>query len=374
MSINFDKLKPSASMEMARISSELKQKGNKIYPLGIGDTHFELPKNLKNKLNKLNESFSHYTNAQGINDLLKLIASFYSNYTSKDVLLVPGLKQGIYYALEAISKRKLCILEPAWLGYEAIAEMAGYETVIVDLHNSEWKNILNEIEFDAIICCNPNNPDGKIFNKIEIESIIKASKKNDAWIITDFIYDRYVYDERKIEGLEYFYKYDKLIIGNGFSKSHAMTGFRIGYIICNDNLILQRMLIIQQNLATCVSSISQYLLLSLEECEQEIVENLKYYTENRKMVLKIFPEWEEFKPEGGFYFFVNIEIYNLVNGDIFCQKVLREFGVVLIPGSSYGKMYHNYFRLSFSVDKEVLSEGLQLLKKFITNETNNQNK
>jgi len=81
--------------------------------LGIGDTHFQLPISIKNNFNTLNDSFSHYTNAQGIDDLLNIISNFYSGYTSKDVLIVPGLKQGLYYALEAISKKKLCILEPA---------------------------------------------------------------------------------------------------------------------------------------------------------------------------------------------------------------------------------------------------------------------
>jgi aspartate/methionine/tyrosine aminotransferase len=371
MSINFERLKPSASMEMSRISNELKKKGAKIYPLGIGDTHFQLPISIKNNFNTLNDSFSHYTNAQGIDDLLNIISNFYSGYTSKDVLIVPGLKQGLYYALEAISKKKLCILEPAWLGYEAIAIMAGYEVVVVSLYKSDWTKILEEVEFDVIICCNPNNPDGKIFNKYEINAIVNAATKNNAWIITDFIYDKYIYQEKLNETLENLFKYNNLIIGNGFSKSHAMTGFRIGYLICNNSLILQRMLVIQQNLATCVPSISQYLLLNIEDSNDEIVANSKYYFENRNQVLKIFPEWEIFKPSGGFYYFVNLAIYNIFDGDLFCQKVLRECGIVLIPGSSYGSGYESYFRLSFSIDKDILLEALQLLKKFISDEKNN---
>ncbi len=370
MGINFNKLKPSASMEMARISNDLRQRGTKIYPLGIGDTHFSVPKTIQENFDKLNDAYSHYTNAQGIFELLDKISKFYQGYSPKDVMLVPGLKQGLYYTLAAISKKKVCILEPAWLGYEAVAIMAGYDIEIINTYSDNWQNKIQDINFDVILVCTPNNPDGKFYNKKEIDNLVNDSKKNNAWIVTDFIYDKYIYENIESERLEKIFNYEKLIIGNGFSKSHAMTGFRIGYLICKNQEIFNRMLIIHQNLATCVPSISQHILLNLEDSTNEIHLNSLYYKKNRDMVLEIFPEWEEFKPCGGFYYFVNLMIYGIDTGDLFCQQLLTNTGVVLIPGSSYGKSFQSYVRVSFSVNTELLIEALTELKKFI-NETKN---
>jgi aspartate/methionine/tyrosine aminotransferase len=364
MSINFEFLKPSASMEVARIAGELKKNGQTVYQLSVGDTHFSPPKTILDKLQKLPNAFSHYTNSKGIDELLPQIAKKYKSYQASDVMLVPGLKQGIYYALAALQKKRLCILEPAWLGYEATAILAEYEITSINLYSDNWKKTLLDTNFDVILLCSPNNPDGKLFSDSELDVVVEAAKKNSAWIITDFIYDKYIYSSG-LTSMTTIFSYNKLIIGNGFSKSHAMTGFRIGYLLCKDKLIFERMLLIQQNLITCVSSISQYLILDFERANSEINQNAEYYRNNKNLILEIFPEWKEFEPDGGFYYFIDLSIYGIQDGSVFCENMLRNTGVALVPGSAYGRGFESYVRLSFSTDSNVLKEGLNKMKIFL---------
>ena len=369
MIVDFNLLKPSASMEVARLAGQLKKEGRKIYPLGIGDTHFSPPKSILNKLENLPAEFSHYTNSEGINEVRIQISKLYKNYDESNVLLVPGLKQGLYYALVSLQKSILCTIEPAWLGYEATAILAGYEAISVDMQSINWLEQLSLSVFEVIVICSPNNPNGKIFTEIEMNAIVSAAEKNNAWIITDFIYDRYDYDLQN-HRYDTLWSYNKLIIGNGFSKSHAITGFRVGYLISKDKSIINKINILQQNLATCVPSIAQYALLDLEDADSEVNENVKYYHQNCKVVLNYFPEWKEFYPQGGFYFFIDLGIYDIKDGQTFCQNLLRDTGIALVPGQAYGKNYERYVRLSFSLDREVLIEALKILKNYLQNEKN----
>jgi aspartate aminotransferase/aminotransferase len=364
MSINFDLLKPSASMEVTKLAGELKQQGKKVFPLSAGDTHFAPPQAILKKMNNLPAAYSHYTNAEGIIELRQLIARQLDGFMADDVVLVPGLKQGLYYALSAIAGKRLCILEPAWLGYEATAVMAGYTTCPVNTYLSDWTTQLAQLQFDVIIICSPNNPDGKILDANSLQLIRKAAEKNDAWIITDYIYDSYCF-EGDTSAHNLLLDYAKLIIGNGFSKSHAMTGFRAGYVLCKNKTLRQRMIVMQQNLATCVPAISQYALTGANDALDEIKNNAAYYRNNRDLVLSFFPLWHPFTPQGGFYYFIDLGIYGIDDSQTFCKKLLAETGVALVPGGAYGKGFERYVRLSFSIDKEQLAEGLQLMKNFI---------
>lgn len=368
MSINFELLKPSASMEVTRIAGELKKLGRKVYPLSIGDTHFPPPKCIIQRLNHLPPAYSHYTNAEGIDELRLQIAETVEGYTAEDVVLVPGLKQGFYYTLAALQQKKVCVLEPAWLGYEATAVLANYETVSVNTYEADWKMNLQSTTFDVIIVCSPNNPDGTILSNEDISAIIDASNRNNAWIITDFIYDKYVFNGN-INSHKLLLSYPRLVIGNGYSKSHAVTGFRAGYLLCKDVNVIKRIVTMQQNLATCVPSIGQYALLHAADANEEISQNAAYYNSNKEMILEIFPEWKPYEPQGGFYFFIDLSIYGIQNGVAFCENLLTKTGVALVPGAAYGKGFDSYARLSFSIDKDVLKEGLFAMKNYL-NENN----
>ena len=364
MSIDLSKLESSASMEITNIANVKKQKGEEVFTLSIGDTHFSLAESISKRFNKLPELSSHYSSGQGIYDLRKSISKEFDEYHPEDVLVVPGLKQGFYYALEAINKNKLVVLEPAWLGYKATAVLSGYDYLGINSYKKDWLSKLSSADIDVLLLCEPNNPDGKLFTKDSLIKIKTIVEEKNSWIILDIIYERFLYDNNVSELLNLFKDYPKLIIGNGFSKSHAMTGFRLGYLLSKNQDLINLMVKIQQNLATCPSTFAQY-LIAPDINPPEINDYVTYYSNNRREVLNIFPEWKDFLPDGGFYYFVDLRVYDILDAEKFCLFAINKHGIALVPGAAYGSDFNSYVRISFSLETKKLIKGLKKLKYII---------
>lgn len=355
--MDFNKIKSSKSVSIFNKTKQLKKEGRDIISLGVGDTHFPPPKSIIDNINQFQEGYSHYTISKGIEDLRDEIALKY-NTNLPSVTLTNGVKQGIFYSLQALEENKVCILEPAWLGYQATATICNKQTISVNIHNNNWINLLQETDFNILLLCSPNNPDGKVFSKDEINSIISICKQKNAWVIFDNIYHIYDYSNKYS-----LFEYDKLIITGGFSKSHAVTGFRLGYIICNNTSINYKIDLLNQNIATCAPTISQYALLNLDSHTEHILKFSNFYKNNRDLVSELIPELEEFKPDGGFYYFIDITKLGFTDGESFCNDILEQQDLALVPGSAYGD-FPNHIRLSFSVSTEQLKNGLDRLKTF----------
>lgn len=347
------------------MAKAIKDEGRLVYTLSIGDTHFSLPKSLSDELQNLPEASSHYGPAQGLLNLRESLAQRYSRYQTDEVVIVPGLKQGFFYALESIEATKVAVLEPSWLGYQATCTLVGCDYIPVNMHMSNWLDTFRELDFDTFMLCSPNNPDGSILSESDILEIREIIESKNAWVLLDVIYERYAYDGIDMfDTLEPLLSYPKVIIGNGFSKSHAMTGYRVGYLLIKDQNVLSNVLKIQQNLATCTSSHAQH-LLSLNPDPKEIRSFAEYYQLNRETVLGIFPEWSKYKPKGGFYFFVDLSIYGISDASEFCLKALEKDGIAMVPGAAYGTGFDSYVRISFSLDRTELEEALNKLKNVI---------
>jgi len=364
--MDLSKLNKSASIEITSLSKSLRDEGKKVYTLSIGDTHFPSPKSLLLNFAELPQEATHYSSSQGVLKLREAITDTIVGYNASEIIVVPGLKQGFYYLLEALNLKKAVVLEPAWLGYQATCVLAGYDYKGISTYENEWISKLRNTHFELIIICMPNNPDGSILTVDQIEEIKKIAEYKNAWIILDIIYERYCFDVNIQDLIIALKSYSRLVIGNGFSKSHAMTGFRLGYLLIKDPVLLNNCMKIQQSLATCPSTHSQYLLAD-DVNPEEINDFHNYYKENRNIVLQIFPEWNNFLPKGGFYYFVDLSIYGISNGDKFCIDVLNNYGIAMVMGSAYGTGFDSFVRISYSTDRDQLIEALNKLKIIIQN-------
>jgi aspartate/methionine/tyrosine aminotransferase len=365
--MNLNALKPSVSMEILRIATEMKGRGIKVYSLSVGDTHFDPPADLRNRMSHLPKGYSHYTVGQGLLELRKEISECNLKvFDASEILVTPGLKQGLYYVMMAIEAKKLCVLEPAWLGYKALAQITGKEYIPINTQEKNWLDALERLEFDILILCSPNNPDGKIWDKQTVEQFRRIALKKDAWIVTDEIYDLYDYTETPGENaIKKLHDYEKIVVGSGLSKSHAMTGFRLGYLMTRSNGLIQKMNNIHQNLATCAPAVSQYFSIGFSNLKDELTVFKDYYRINRDLVSKLMQKARRFKPDGGFYYFIDLKDYGILNGDIFCKELLENKSVALVPGSAYGTGYDSFIRLSFSIDRAELENALPLIDGFI---------
>jgi aspartate/methionine/tyrosine aminotransferase len=340
--------------------------GTKVYSLSVGDTHFSPAFSITDKLENLPKNYSHYTVGQGIPELREEISLYNKSvFSAHQIIITPGLKQGLYYALMAMDEKKLCVLEPAWLGYKALAQITGKEYVPVNTNGNDWLGKLSEVDFHILLVCSPNNPNGKILDRKTIDEITTIAAKKNAWIITDEIYDLYDFRAEPYDNpIKALHQYERIVVGNGLSKSHAMTGFRIGYIMAMDKMLIQTMNNIHQNLATCAPAISQYLSIGFSMLSQ-MNQFRDYYKINRDLVSKLFPQISSFKPDGGFYYFIDLKEFGLLDADKFCKQLLESRFVAVVPGSAYGTGFESFIRLSFSVDHNELEQALPIIKTFI---------
>jgi aspartate/methionine/tyrosine aminotransferase len=362
--MNFSKISPSASIEFTRLANELRKQGKKVYPLSIGDTHFPPPVAITSRLTNLPSAWSHYTASDGIPELRTMIASLYEGYQPEEVSVVPGLKQGLYYLLLAFDGTRIAVPEPAWLGYQATAAMTNKIYVPVNRYQGDWISGLNSLDFDMLITGSPNNPDGFIFTEQEADRIMEICVNKNALIVLDEIYQAYQYDGdghpfRKWMG------HPLMIVGNGFSKSHAMTGFRIGYILLKNEQIRKRISMLQQNIITCPPAVAQYLALGAIDALAEVDVFRNYYRENRDLVLRSLPWHQGEYPGGGFYLFTDLRQFGIEDANVFCLNLLQESHIALVPGSAYGTGFNSFVRISFSLDREELAQALDILNGYI---------
>lgn len=354
----------SASIEITAIAKKKNAAGEKVYPLSIGDTHFSPAEVTLKALSKANDSDFHYGSSLGNDKLRESIAKKY-NSSYENVFIVPGLKSGIDFSLGAIAGKKVCVISPTWLGYESLAILNNYDFDSVDRYEEGWLDELRNTSFDVLLVCSPNNPDGYIFDKTESNEISKIVKEKEAWIILDEIYDFFSYDQDNTIR-EAFKDYGKLIIGNGFSKSHSMTGFRIGYVLCSNEEFKKSITLILQNRITCVSGVTQNALVIEDESLSDHLNMIKdYYYENRQLVSEVFEDLEDFKPLGAFYYFIDLRKWGINDAIKFCKDLLESTGIALVPGGAYGGIHTSHVRLSYSVERSVLEEAIKLFKDFV---------
>jgi len=360
-----DSLPKSASMEVVRIANELKAAGNTVFPMGAGDTHFAPPGPVAMRMNTaVDDGYTHYLAAAGIPPLRESIAQHaYPAYAANEILVAPGVKQALFYYLLTRNFKRVCVLEPAWLGYKATAVMTNTEYVAINFKKEGWEEELQNTSFDLLLFGSPNNPDGKVFSQAELDAIDQAVAKNGAEIAIDEIYRVYDYDGNN--DTSRYYGADNAVIFNGFSKSHAMTGLRIGYMASKDQTLLTNCLKLQQNIATCANSVAQSAAAAAPQSDAEVELFVEYYKRNRDLVTEIIPEFEPFKPEGAFYYFVDLSAFGIHDTRTWCKDLLMQKYVASVPGGAFGEGFESWVRFSYCVDQEMLGEAMHIVKEHL---------
>jgi len=354
-------------MEITRIANAMKAMGEKVFSLSIGDTHFAPPATVSARLNKATElGQTHYTEANGLAELRQTISDYYEGvYAREDILVTPGVKQALYYFFVAAAFQKVCVVEPAWLGYEAIAVLAQKEYLPINSKEPDWLDRLERADFDALLLCAPNNPDGKIFSASEVKRIQAVVEVRGALLLIDEIYKVYNYTPEQEHHVKALYGKEYVTVFNGLSKSHAMTGLRVGFMATKDQHILKHCANLHQNIATCTNSSGQFAAIALQTAMPEVAQFVKYYQENCRLVTHVIPKFGKYKPDGGFYYFINLEEWGIRDAGLFCKRLLEKEKVALVPGDAYGKGFESWVRLSFSIDRSLLEEALHRLKNFL---------
>ena len=373
-SINIQKAKTSKKetkldhMAMFLKAKQLESEGKKIIHLEVGEPDYLPPVNVKNELLKTFEKKRiHYTQTNGVPMLRKLITQERS-VKEENVIITPGARFAVFSAMVSnISVGdELIISEPAWPAYRDCANFIGVKVKAVRTNvEQKWELDLDQLEqlvtsnTKMIVLNSPNNPTGKIIREREIDEILKLARKNDIFVLSDEVYSMYSYIPYK-SILDF--GYDKSIMVSSFSKSHAMTGFRVGYAISSKDII-DRISKIQAIAITSVAEPMQY--AAIAAMNSNVTKNItlmKKRLDFIKRELENLP-CEFINPDGGMYYFVRFKNSIDVNKIIF--NLLNE-GVAVAPGIGFGETYFDFIRISACQPAKLLNDGLKILKK-VTN-------
>ena len=373
-SINIQKAKTSKKeakldhMAMFLKAKQLESEGKKIIHLEVGEPDYLPPVNVKNELLKTFEKKTiHYTQTNGVPTLRKLIAQERS-VKEENVIITPGARFAVFSAMVSNLSigDELIISEPAWPAYRDCANFIGVKVKAIRTNvEQKWDLDLDQLEqlitsnTKMIVLNSPNNPTGKIIREREIDDILKLARKNDIFVLSDEVYSMYSYIPYK-SILDF--GYDKSIMVSSFSKSHAMTGFRVGYAISSKDII-DRISKIQAIAITSVAEPMQY--AAIAAMNSNVTTNMtlmKKRLDFIKSELENLP-CEFVNPDGGMYYFVRFN--NSINVNKIIFNLLNE-GVAVAPGIGFGETYFDFIRISACQPTKLLNDGLKILKK-VTN-------
>ena len=350
-------------------AKELEQKGKKIIHLEVGEPDFQPPINVKKSLSEVyDKGFGKYGPAKGLPEFRTKLAEFASKnfdtkINSENVMVIPGARFGVFLSITTLLDPgdEMIVIEPAWPAYRQCAINAGIKvrSVKTTLEN-KWEPNMDEISScindntKMIVLNYPNNPTGKILPKTLQDQIIEISKKHDLYILSDEIYSNYS-DEKWTSVLSY--NYEKTIITQSFSKSHSMTGYRIGYLI-SDQKIVEKLAKLQGLCLTNVSEPIQY--TAMRSLEDDVTQNVKIMNKRLSKLEEICKEMKlEFvRPDGAMYIFARTN--NPINSSELSEELLNH-GVAIAPGIGFGD-YNEFFRISACLDIKALIEGMDILK------------
>ncbi|MFT9597664.1 aminotransferase A [Mesobacillus sp.] len=347
--------------------------------LTIGQPDFPTPEHVKEAGKKaIDENITTYTHNAGLIQLRKAAADFYLkkynvDYSAEhEAIITVGASEAIDITFRTILEEgcEVIIPGPVYPGYEPIIKLCGAIPVYADIRNTQFRMTAELIESlitektRCIVLPYPSNPTGVSLTEEELKEIAQLLKDKEIFVLADEIYSELVYEQRHVS-IAQFMK-EKTIVINGLSKSHSMTGWRIGMLFAPEYLSKHILKVHQYNV-TCATSISQ--IAALEALTAGIDDALpmkQEYASRRDYVFNRLQTMglDVIKPDGAFYFFVKIPVSNISSFD-FCMELVNEAKLAVVPGSAFSKFGEGYFRLSYAYSMDTLKEGLDRLEGYL---------
>ena len=368
---------PSSTLRVLSLAKRLEREGRRIIHLEVGEPDFDTPEHVKRAaVEALAKGMTKYTPSEGIPELRQVIADRAGEGIEKEnVLITPGAKHAIFCAMIAVLDPgdEVIVPSPCWT-YDGIILTAGGKPVFVKTEMEEEFKIKSEKVQDVItrktkmlLINYPNNPTGATIDKDELRALVELASDHDLWIMSDEIYDRLTYEKEHVSILDLSGDMERTIYINGFSKTYAMTGWRLGYAIAPKELVAQ-MNKVQQASTSCVPGFVQAAGLAALEGPQDCVEKMREeFLKRRDLIVNGLNSLDLkcFNPRGAFYVFPNIEVSGM-NSVKFCETLLEKAGVAAVPGTGFGPFGEGHVRLSFANTLESLSEAIECIRSILS--------
>ena len=393
ISDSLNRIKPSATMVITAKAVKLKREGKKVIGLSAGEPDFDTPDHVKEAaIDAINKGYTKYTNVEGIPELRQAIVDKFKkdndlSYSIDEVIVGTGGKQILYNALvSSINKDdEVIIPAPYWVSYPDMTLLAGGKPIIVNCSiETGFKLTAKELEKVVtnkskwLILNSPSNPTGACYTRKELEEIADIVRNHDnLYVITDDIYEYIVYDNFE------FFTFaqvapdlkDRVLTVNGVSKSHCMTGWRIGYAV-GPKMLIKAMIKIQGQSTSNASSISQHAALAGISGSNDFLKPcLKAFDERRHFVFNKLNSIQGIScllPEGAFYAYPNVSGLvgkktnegKILNNDTdIVEWLLETAEVAAVPGAAFG--LEPFFRVSYATSLDLLKEAMSRIEKAV---------
>lgn len=365
----------SVTLKLNAHAKQLAAEGKTVYNLTAGELASDTPDYIQKAVaEKLHHN--KYSPAAGLPELKLAIANMAQNFYHLDwiqpenVVLTSGAKPALYATLLSLINPgdEIIVPAPYWGSYIQLIELAGGMPVKVpltatfDVDPAAIKTALSS-KTKAVLINSPHNPTGAIFSEQSLKKLTQLLKNRDITVISDDIYSKLVYDDDFC--LVPTCGFEKLVIINGFSKSQALTGWRIGYLIANKTIAQAATNLLSHITGNAPLPAQHAALAALKRQDkppQETIDTLKHQRQLVQEKLKLIPQLKVHLPGGAFYFFIDIR--NITNDSAnWCERLLAETGVALVPGEAFGAP--GFVRLTFVTDETTLTKALEHIKRFI---------
>ncbi len=350
--------------------------------LGVGEPDFDTPYVVREEgIYALEQGKTYYTANAGLKELREEISIYlnrkYGLYyeSDKEIVVTVGGSEGIDLALRCMINPgdEVLIPQPCFVSYAPCAIMADATPVYINLkEENEFKLTKEELaasitdKTKILMLAYPSNPTGAIMTKEELEKLVPIIIEHDLYVISDEIYSELTYNNKHCSIASLPGMKERTIVINGFSKSFAMTGWRLGYA-CGPKNIMEQILKLHQFAIMCAPTNSQFAAVeALRNCDDDVDKMVEAYNQRRRFLIHQLKEIgiECFEPYGAFYIFPSIKKFGM-SSEEFANRLLQEQKLAVIPGTAFGACGEGFVRISYAYSIENLKVGLDRIKKFI---------
>lgn len=351
--------------------------------LGVGEPDFDTPWHIRDEgIYSLEKGKTFYTSNAGLKELKIEISKFLDRryglkYNFNDeILITVGGSEAIDIAMRAMLDPgdEVLIPQPSYVSYVPCAVLANGTPVPIELKaENDFRLTAEQLEAaitpksKLLVLPFPNNPTGAVMEKKDLEAIAEVIEKYDLFVLSDEIYSELTYLENHVSIASLPGMWERTIVINGFSKSHAMTGWRLGYA-CGPSEIIRQMLKIHQFAIMCAPTTSQYAAVAaMRDGDKDVEMMREEYNQRRRFLMHRFKEMglDCFEPFGAFYVFPCIKEFGMTS-DEFATELLKSKKVAVVPGTAFGDSGEGFLRISYAYSIEDLKVALERIEEFIT--------
>ncbi|EMA39807.1 aspartate aminotransferase [Halococcus morrhuae DSM 1307] len=367
-----ERVEPSATLAISTLAGELEAEGADVVDLSVGEPDFPTPENIVEAgKDAMDAGHTGYTASNGIVELREAIAAKLDDdgldYSPEEIIVTPGGKQALYETFQTLIEDgdEVCLLDPAWVSYEAMAKLAGGSLSRVDLaaHDFQLEPALDELaesvsdETELLVVNSPSNPTGAVYSDAALEGVRDLAVEHDIAVISDEIYKEITYGVEPtslgtLDGMA-----DRTITINGFSKAYSMTGWRLGYLAAPEAMVDQSSKLQSHSVSSATNFVQHAGVEALENTDETVVEMTEAFEERRDLLADLLADHdiEVSKPEGAFYMMLPVA----EDDQEWCENAIEDAHVATVPGSAFGTP--GYARISYANSQERIREAVDRL-------------